>query len=277
MIHHLRHPSRAAIPLVLLALLISAPLGAANLQSLSSTPAAQSHSSADPLDSPRWEDMRKLFFGDAPVVFDERVRVSAPQIAEDSMNVPITIDASALGDVHSVVVFADFNPIVKVLEFQAPHARPSLGFRLKLQQSSPVRAAVLGGDGTWRVGGVWITATGGGCTLPSTGSSSPEWQERLNEVSGRIWSRVDGGERVRMRIIHPMDTGLAAGIPVFHIESLALTDSAGRKLMEIQTFEPVSENPSFTIDLPATASSGGKLHVSGRDNNGNLIDAWVTP
>ncbi|MBL8443267.1 MAG: quinoprotein dehydrogenase-associated SoxYZ-like carrier [Zoogloeaceae bacterium] len=268
----IRHATLAALSLALLA---GSSAGAANLQTTAGVQTIQSVS--DPLDSPRWEDMRKMFFGDAPVIFDERVRVSAPRIAEDSMNVPVTVDASALGDARSVLVFADFNPIIKVLEFQATHARPSLGFRLKLQQSSPVRAAVLGSDGIWRVGGAWITATGGGCTLPSTGSSSPEWQERLNEVNGRIWSRVDGGERVRMRIIHPMDTGLAAGIPVFHIEDLALADSAGRKLIEIQTFEPVSENPSFTIDLPPEATSGGRLHVSGRDNNGNRIDAWVTP
>lgn len=270
----MRRPNLALLSLVLLAGL--APASAADLQHTAALQAPL-HPIVDPLGSPRWDDMRKLFFGDAPVVFDERVRVTAPRIAEDSMNVPVTVDASALGDARSVVVFADFNPIVKVLEFQAAHARPSLGFRLKLQQSSPVRAAVLGSDGTWRVGGTWITATGGGCTLPSTGSSSPEWQERLNQVSGRIWSRVDGGERVRMRIIHPMDTGLAAGIPVFHIDELALADDRGRTVMHIRPYEPVAENPSFTIDLPREAASGGKLHVTGRDNNGNRIDAWVTP
>lgn len=270
----MRRPNLALLSLALLAGL--APASAADLQHTAALQAPP-HLIVDPLGSPRWDDMRKLFFGDAPVVFDERVRVTAPRIAEDSMNVPVTVDASALGDARSVVVFADFNPIVKVLEFQAAHARLSLGFRLKLQQSSPVRAAVLGSDGTWRVGGTWITATGGGCTLPSTGSSSPEWQERLNQVSGRIWSRVDGGERVRMRIIHPMDTGLAAGIPVFHIDELALADDRGRTVMHIRPYEPVAENPSFTIDLPREAASGGKLHVTGRDNNGNRIDAWVTP
>nr|MBL8454906.1 quinoprotein dehydrogenase-associated SoxYZ-like carrier [Zoogloeaceae bacterium] len=270
----MRRPNLALLSLALLAGL--APASAADLQHTAALQAPL-HPIVDPLGSPRWDDMHKLFFGDAPVVFDERVRVTAPRIAEDSMNVPVTVDASDLGDARSVVVFADFNPIVKVLEFQAAHARPSLGFRLKLQQSSPVRAAVLGSDGTWRVGGTWITATGGGCTLPSTGSSSPEWQERLNQVSGRIWSRVDGGERVRMRIIHPMDTGLAAGIPVFHIDELALADDRGRTVMHIRPYEPVAENPSFTIDLPREAASGGKLHVTGRDNNGNRIDAWVTP
>ncbi len=236
-----------------------------------------SDASHDPLESPRWQDMRRMFFEDAPVVFDERVRVSGPQIAEDSMNVPVTVDVSALPGAEEVIVFVDFNPIIKVLAFEPMLARASLGFRLKLQQSSPVRAAARMPDGTWHVGGTWINATGGGCTLPSVASGSPEWQDRLNEVSGRIWPRVDGGERARLRIIHPMDTGLAGGIPAFYVEELELTDTNQQALMRIHTFEPVSENPVFSIDLPAEHPSGGRIFARGRDNNGNPISAWVTP
>lgn len=229
----------------------------------------------DPLNSPRWGDMAKAFFDGQEVVFDPRISVSGPLVAEDSLNVPITVDASALPGVEEMIVFADFNPILKALRFEPGAAQARLGFRLKLQQSSPVRVAARTVDGVWRVGGAWVTATGGGCTLPSVGSGSPEWQERLNEVSGRLWARIDGGERLRMRVIHPMDTGLAAGIPAFHIEDIVISDENGRILSRIQPLEPVSENPSFTIDL-AEAASGGRLHVSGRDNNGNRIDAWVT-
>jgi len=78
-----------------------------------------------------------------------------------------------------------------------------------------------------------------------------------------------------MRIIHPMDTGLAAGIPAFHIEDIVVTDASGQVLSRIQPLEPVAENPSFTLDFAAVAP-GTRLHVGGRDNNGNRIDAWVT-
>lgn len=230
---------------------------------------------ADPLESPRWGDMRRAFFDGQAVVFDARVRLSAPAVAEDPLNVPITVDATALPGVEEMIVFADFNPIVKALRFEPGAARASLGFRLKLQQSSPVRVAARTADGMWRVGGAWVTTTGGGCTLPSLGSGSPEWQERLNEVNGRLWPRIGGGERLRMRIIHPMDTGLAAGIPAFHIEDIVVTDASGQVLSRIQPLEPVAENPSFTLDFAAVAP-GERLHVGGRDNNGNPIDAWVT-
>lgn len=251
---------------------LTALLCAASLVAHAAGPSA----AQDPLDSARWGDMLKTFFDGQPVVFDPRVRVRGPEFAEDSLNVPIGIDATAVPGVREVLVFADFNPILAVLRFFPERAQASLGLRLKLQQSSPVRAAARTADGVWHVGGIWVTATGGGCTAPSTGSSSPEWLERLNEVSGRIFPRIDGGERVRMRIIHPMDTGLAAGIPVFHIEQLLLADEAGTPLMRIETYEPVSENPLFTVDLPAGAAAGGRVRATGRDNNGNRIDAWVS-
>jgi sulfur-oxidizing protein SoxY len=229
----------------------------------------------DPLDSPRWGDMQKEFFDAQPVVFDPRIKLTGPAVAEDPLNVPITVDATALPGVEEMIVFADFNPIVKALRFEPGTARASLGFRIKLQQSSPIRAAVRTADGVWRVGGAWVTTTGGGCTLPSLGSGSPEWQERLNDVNGRLWPRIGGGERLRMRIIHPMDTGLAAGIPAFHIEDIEIADESGQVLARIQPLEPIAENPSFTLDF-AEVAPGARLHVSGRDNNGNRIDSWVT-
>lgn len=231
----------------------------------------------DPLDSPRWEDMRKEFFPQDQVVFDERVKVTGPITAENPLHVPVAVDATALPEVREVLVFADFNPIVKMLVFEPGRASASLAFRVKLQQSSPVRAAARTADGVWHVGGTWINTTGGGCTLPSTGSASPEWQKRLNEVSGRIWSSSEANSsgRARIRLIHPMDTGLAAGIPAFFIQELDLTDPSGTRLMRIHAFEPVSENPLFTLDLPPGLADVSRIRVSGTDNNGNRIQAWV--
>lgn len=232
---------------------------------------------ADPLGSPSWEDMRKAFFPQQNVVFDDRVKVTAPLTAENPMHVPVAVDASALEGVREVLVFADLNPIVKVLSFEPGRAEASLAFRVKLQQSTPVRAAARTADGVWHVGGLWVNTTGGGCTLPSTGSASPEWQKRLNQVSGRIWSGTQDnpGGRVRIRLIHPMDTGLAAGIPAFFIQDLEVSDASGARLMHINAFEPVSENPLFTLDLPPGEGDLSRVKVTGVDNNGNRIQAWV--
>ena len=231
----------------------------------------------DPLDSARWEDMRKHFFAGQPVVFDDRVKVTAPKFAEDSMNVPVLVDAEGLRDVQEIVVFADFNPILKVLEFYPEQAKPFLAFRFKLQQASPVRAAARTADGVWHVGGTWVDSAGGGCTAPGAGRTAGGWEKVLNEVNGRVWTEPDAGRRVRVRVMHPMDTGLAPGIPAFFIERLVLKDDGGTAYLRLNTFEPVSENPIFTFDLPAGARPAGSLVLSGVDNNGNQIAATLTP
>lgn len=236
--------------------------------------AAALEESGDPLASARWADMEKLFLSGRPVLFDPRVEVIAPSVAENPMQVPVTVDATALGKVEEVVVFADFNPIIQVLRFFPEASAAYLGFRVKLQQSTPVRAAVRTADGVWHVGGTWVNTVGGGCTAPSAAAGSPEWQKRLNEVSGRQWSEGPQSGRVRLRIVHPMDTGLVAGTPAFHLEEINFTDAGGQLLMRVQTYEPVSENPVFTLNRGATS---GPVETSGRDNNGNRFQARIAP
>ena len=53
--------------------------------------------------------------------------------------------------------------------------------------------------------------------MPSAhaGSSLPLWPSRLGAVQGRVWAAGADGQRVRARIIHPMDTGPAPESPLF--------------------------------------------------------------
>ena len=234
--------------------------------------AAALRDNGDPLASARWSDMQKTFLAGSPVLFDPRVKVVAPSTAENPMQVPVTVDATALPGVVEVVVFADFNPIVQVLRFFPESAPAFLGFRVKLQQSTPVRAAVRTTDGVWHVGGTWVNTVGGGCTAPSAAGGSKEWQQRLNEVSGRQWSEGPNAGRLRMRIVHPMDTGLVAGTPAFFLEEINFADAAGKRLMRVQTYEPVSENPVFTLQR---TSADGPVEATGRDNNGNAFKARI--
>jgi sulfur-oxidizing protein SoxY len=176
--------------------------------------------------------------------------------------------------VQEVLVLADHNPIIKVLQFYPVSVKPTLSFRFKLQQASPVRALARTKDGVWHAGGVWVDAAGGGCTAPSVGRASGSWADTLNQVQTRLWKRQEG-ERLRVRLMHPMDTGLAPGIPAFYIERLNLSDAAGNELMRMLTFEPVSENPVFSFDLRTDKRPALPLLVSGSDNNGNRIQAKV--
>jgi sulfur-oxidizing protein SoxY len=93
-------------------------------------------------------------------------------------------------------------------------------------------------------------------------------------VSGRQWSEGPQRGRVRLSIVHPMDTGLVAGTPAFYLEEIRLSDAAGQALVRIQTYEPVAENPVFTLHRGAVS---GPVEASGRDNNGNNFKASIAP
>lgn len=228
---------------------------------------------SDPLGSVQWPHMAEVLLAGHPIVFDEGVRILAPHSAENAREVPLLVDAGAIDGVSRMLVFADLNPLPKIIEYEPRDgARAVLGFRFKVQQSTPIHAAVLAGDGVWHVGGVWLEAAGGGCTLPSFASGEEAWVAHLGEVSAGLWPRPDG-ERLRFRVIHPMDTGLAPGIPVFHITQIQVMDEAGRELGLIRPYEPVAENPLFSLDLAVT----GPVRLQGRDNNGNRFAALVEP
>lgn len=254
------------LPLTIAAIALAALMSPAD--------AAALQDSGDPLASARWADMEKSILAGAPMLFDPRVKVIAPETAENPMQVPVTVDATALGKVVEVIVFADFNPIVQILRFYPEATGAYLGFRVKLQQSTPVRAAARTADGIWHVGGTWVNTVGGGCTAPSAAAGSPLWQQRLNEVSGRQWSEGAQSGRLRLRIVHPMDTGLIAGTPAFYLEEIDFTNASGQRLMRLQTFEPVAENPVFTLNR---GEISGEIEASGRDNNGNAFRARIAP
>ncbi len=244
------------LPLILTTCLLAAP--------------ALALDTADPLgERGRWADMQRQFYRDGPVAFDPRVRVEVPANAEDAMNVPVAIDARALAgeQIERIVVVADYNPILKVLEFEPVAVAPFLAFRMKVQQSTPIRAGVKLRDGRWLVGSALVASQGGGCTAPSTGRGVAGWERTLNQVSARQFGSA-AGERLRFSVLHPMDTGLANGIPAFFIDTLSIRDAEGHTLARILPAEPVSENPVFTLEL------GGLQRVTqidGRDNNGNKV------
>lgn len=244
---------------------------------------AADQTGGDPLGSMQWPVLRQEFFGPAAakVQFDARVRVLGPRFAEDPMNVPIAIDATELTaaglQVVKMVVVVDRNPIRKVLEFVPGQVQPKLSFRFKLEQASPVRVGVLDQAGVWHIGSAQVDAAGGGCTVPGASRADGSWSKTLNLVQARYFSDVldPSSARLRLRIMHPMDTGLVAGIPSFHVERVQLEDAEGRAWMRLLVHEPVSENPTFSLDLKGKPTI--PLKLTGRDNNGNLLFAEVNP
>ena len=209
------------------------------------------------------------------IVADDTVSVVAPAVAENQMEVPVTVDASKLDAVKKIVVLTDLNPIHHVLTYEPVEAAPYLSFRVKVEQATPIRAAVLTGDGKWHVSGVIVDAAGGGCTAPALAHGQDDWTSRLAEVKAKIWRYATEPEaRLRMKIRHPMDTGLADGIPAFYINKLEVKGPGSDVLARLEVREPVSENPTFTMK-PKLDMSARFLKIEGRDTDGNLVNVKV--
>jgi sulfur-oxidizing protein SoxY len=229
----------------------------------------------DPLGSMQWPSVRRKFTGNDPLAFSDRIVLKGPPFAEDAMNVPIFLDARAL--LHSgetidrIVLVADRNPVQHILTFFPHRALPVLAFRFRLQQGSPVRALVHTAQDRWLVGQTWVNAAGGGCTVPGVTRADGSWSQTLNQVRTRYFRNVleGNGTRLRVHVMHPMDTGLVSGIPAFYIEELELRDSSQQLWWRLEPHEPVSENPLITFELDRPPP--GTMLLSGRDNNGNRI------
>lgn len=234
----------------------------------SSTLANAAEPPRDPLNSVMWEDMASRFLPGGRVVFDSRVKVLAPASAEDQFFVPVTVDATQLIGVEEIIVIADLNPIPRVLNYRPTGAAPFIGLRLKVEQSTPIRAAARTSDGTWHVGGMIIDAAGGGCSAPAQAYANASWAATLGQTRVLVRREDPDTARVTVRLRHPMDTGLADGIPEFFLRRLEITGADGRPVGTIESYEPVSENPTFTIKAKV-AYDDAQLSFSGNDTEGN--------
>jgi sulfur-oxidizing protein SoxY len=237
------------------------------------------YSGGDPLGSMQWPQLRRKFIGSERMQFSDAVLVKGPPMADDAMNVPLMVDARHLigagQEIDRIVIIADRNPVQHVATFMPRRAQPLLALRFRLEQASPVRALVRTASRQWHVGQTWIQAAGGGCTVPGLSRRDGSWSRTLNQVQARVFPNLlDGaGARLRLQVMHPMDTGLVAGIPAFHIEELELRDSAQQPWLRIELHEPVSENPLLTFEFKQRPPN--PLLLSGRDNNGNRIEQEI--
>lgn len=226
----------------------------------------------DAFDSGMWPLHRETWLGGNALWFnDPAVAVLAPKAAEDSAHVPFLIDATALqGRVEEIVVTIDYSPFAHGLTFRPGRARPFLGFGVKYESAGALRASARLGDG-WHVGAAWVSALGGGCSAPSVAHARPDWQQGFGEMRARIWPETG---RLRVKIRHPQETGLADGIPAHFLTGLQLSDGDGVEIASLDLFEPLEENPSLTFLLPPDLAAG-EVRISARDNLGNRFSGRV--
>lgn len=230
---------------------------------------------ADPHGSPMWEyNLQKYLGDDLNVVHNDRVRVMAPPFAEDSAQVPLTVDlAGFTGSIQKVVAWVDLNPIPHLFTYEPGDREARLiAMNFRVQQATTVRAAVLDSEGVWHVGSVYVDAAGGGCTAPSMTAANPDWERNFGTIRGGAFSRLNA-TRFKANVMHPMDSGMVGNIPAFHIQQVELrtgdADGGGDPVLAMSLSESASENPMFVFELVGDSAD---LVLWMRDNNGNEFE-----
>lgn len=248
--------------------------GAAGLAAYGGGAAPLAGKGEDPFDSGMWDLHRAEYLGDpAGWQADRGMRVLAPRAAEDPAHVPVIVDATDVqGRVQRIVVTIDYSPLPLVLVFHPGRAQPVLGFGVKYEIAGPIRATALADGVPARMGGAFVDAMGGGCTAPAAAHARPDWQEDFGQMRGRLWPATG---RLRVSIRHPMDTGLADGIPAHHLTGLRLLDGQGDLIASVDLHEPIEENPALTFALPPDLAAG-PVRIEARDTNGYRFAGEVT-
>lgn len=226
----------------------------------------------DPLRSPFLPDVLQLVLPEgAEVRFDDRVKVMFPGIAEDQRQFPVQVDARGVGEVKRIIIFADLNPIQTAVEFTPHAAEPFIAVRIKLDQATPVRAAVETADGRWLLAGGLIDAAGGGCSAPPVSRASGDWARALLTLRARRFEHHDG-TRLMISLRHPMDTGFVDNIPSYWLEQVRV-HSDGVLLAEIALQASVAEDPAIML-MPKMVR-GAAIRISARDTGGEEMAATL--
>lgn len=228
--------------------------------------------SADPLGSAIWPDIVEAHLGAGEVVYDDAVKVTMPRVIWEPWSVPVQIKfAEELGPVNEIFLFAENNPIQTAVQILPQRAVRAVGMNIRLERTTPVRAAARGADGVWHVANVEVTVIGaGGCSTPNVGVAEGE----VGVVATRQFDQDDGGSRVKVMITHPMDTGFVEdtngnAIPAYYIDSITVADERG-PIAELVTYAALASDPAFTFDMPDRRQS---VRVTARDTLGLAFES----
>jgi sulfur-oxidizing protein SoxY len=248
--------------------MIRSILAIAVMLSLSTTTARAGDS--DPLQSAAWEDLRAQYLGDGPVVHDYMVRLIMPLTVEDAFSVPVVVKLSDLIEpIAEIVVIAENNPIQAAVQVFPHRPMRAVGMNIRLEQSTPVRAAAKDANGVWHVASVEVEVKNpGGCSAPpgllADGEADP-----LGSIAMKRFKRPDRATRLKIGITHPMHTGFApdeAGeiIPAYYVDTVKVEDDDG-PIADLVTWAALSSDPNFFFDLPESRQS---VRVTASDTMG---------
>jgi sulfur-oxidizing protein SoxY len=241
-----------------------------------SVTAAWAESDVDPLSSPGWQDILDVEFGGASVVYDDSLHLVVPDRVEEAFSVPVVMNfVDTPYDVAEIALFAENNPFPTIARIYPQRPLNAVGFNIRLEQSTPVRVAAMDSDGVWHIVSREVfVASPGGCSAGGGGNGALG----LGEIATRQFVRADGDSRLKVKIGHPMHTGLVLdpygdAIPEYYINQFSVSDDLG-ELASMQLTASVAADPVFMFELPDTQQS---VRINATDTQGDVFDFEDSP
>ena len=219
----------------------------------------------NPVPSPTFEDIVKNILKNEKYVFDDKnIKISVPKFADNPVQVPIFIDAKKLKDAKRMIIAADLNPTLEIIDMKLDNLLPTISLNIKVAQETPLRALVLDKDNLWHIGSANIKSFGGGCSVASLATGDSESKKYLGQIKSDIFKN-DNEYRLKASIFHPMETGLTFGNTEFFINKVLIKENK-KVLSEIITYSTISENPRFVFE---TKNKSDNYTIEFYDNDGN--------
>lgn len=221
----------------------------------------------NPIASPTFDDIIKEVIQNDKYVFDDNnIDVSVPKFADNPTQVPIFVDGKKIKNAKRMILFADLNPIPKIIDMQLGNLLPVVSLNMKVAQETPLRVLILDEKNIWHIASENIKSFGGGCAVSSADSINTDYSKFLGKSKTDLFQTPSKNiHRLKASIFHPMETGLVFGNSEFYINKI-LVKQGDKVLSEIKTYSAISQNPRFTFE---TIDSSNNYIIQFFDNDGN--------
>lgn len=202
----------------------------------------------NPIVSPTFDSLLKEFIKNDKYIFDDKnITIKVPSFADNPIQVPIFVDAKKIKNAKRVIVFADLNPIPKIIDMNLENGLlPIISVNIKVAQETPLRALILDDKNIWHIGSKNIKSFGGGCSVSSVASGNSDYDKLLGKGKAEIFKN-ENSFRIKSSIFHPMETGLIFGNTEFYINKIVLKAN-NKEFGEVLVYSAVSENPRFIFE-----------------------------
>lgn len=229
---------------------------------------ALSLNASEKIDSDTFNEIAKPIIGDKKYVLEkEKIKIKVPNFADNSLQVPIFVDASKIKNSKRMVLFADYNPIPIIVDMETTNILPVISTNIKVASETPLRILVLDENDLWHINTAIIKSAGGGCDVSSLSSKDDEFAESLGKTKGKIFDKKNR-KRIKASIFHPMETGLVFGTSEFYLNKILIRQN-DKIISTIKTTSVISENPRFIFETDKTANN---LNIEFNDNDGNTFN-----